>query len=821
MFLVCVTGTAQRMKQFLRKADTSFAEKSYFAAYRYYDAALAYDSTLTRAWYYKAESARQINALDSAITAYQRTIRLDDQSPRTYPDAYVWMGISQQQTGRLEEARAQLEAYLQLDTGQTPALTRLAEKCIRDLDFELGPPVGEATNLGDTINSPYSDFGPRLINDQLYFSSLRFDPPEPLSTRENPRKYSQIMVTDRKSPARIAQDSFNQEGVNSAYLAVSADNLRLYYGQCEYIGNSNDLRCDLMVRTRTTADQPWGPARKLSINQVGYNTTQPALGLDSTGREVLYFVSDRPGSKGGLDIWYGPISDDGDVPSAVPLNSLNTAFDEAAPFYHEPSRRLFFASKGYPSLGDYDLYYSIRTPANTWSAPIQLPKPYNSRYADVHYVRDQESTRAVYSSTRLVEGAQLLDERTGACCHDLYETPIPPLDLIVQTKDALDSTNLDSVLVKLYEIPGNGDTLKIDERMGYISNLYTFRVDRYKDYLITGSRTYYTEAEEPIALINVPDTIEVVEEDLYLKTRTINLTVLTFDASTSQPLDSCRVQWFAGDANNQPLQLIAQEINGRNDNQTFFPGVELHEPYTFLATRNGFFPEKLEVVFDLDDVKENSFDITVILSLERIGTFNMFFDNDFPKFRYPDGQANPDTTRETIKELVVQYAKRKDTFTALGRDSSRLINEFFSQQLLANMVDLENFVAQMLPYLREGFQFTISLRGYASPLGNQAYNKKLTERRIVSILNFFREYNGGVLKPYIDGDQRGRLTINRRPNGEDQIGKSLEDFRKLIKAIDKDSLERKTSQSVFSLSASIERRVEVTDIRIDTDTSQE
>lgn len=863
--IVCASGFGQRMNQYLRKADTSFTEQAYFSAYKYYDAALAFDSTLVRAWFYRGESARQINALDSAVASYQKTVSIDSLG---YPAAYLWMGVSQQQLGQLGEARTSLNQYLALpDTLQSIPLRRLAEKTVQDLEFSMGPPVGNATNLGDSINSPYSDFGPHVYEGELYFSSLRFDPKGRAKRNDEPRKYSRVLVSDLTSPARLYSDTINAANDNTAYVSFTGDGTRMYYCKCTFIDQSNDLRCAMYTRERADKSSDWGASVKLDINEEGYTNTQPAIGRDSLGNKVLYFTSDRPGGKGGLDIWYGPIAPDGNVSEALPLTSLNTSFDDVAPFYHPLSQRLFFSSKGRPSFGDYDLYYSIHDKGK-WEAPIHMPPPYNSRFADIHYWRNEESTRSIYTSTRPVEGAQLLDENSGACCHDLYETPLPPLDLYVYSFDERDSSGLDSVLVKLYGIREDGSEDLLEEQMTTFSNLTIFRVERYKDYRLYGSRTYYSDAEEMVNLLRVPDTVKQVREDLYLRPRTVNLTIIPVDTTTlivNLPRDtvmrmdtvlvnnvptvdttfdiyviqedgtramvsrdsskiflgSAQAWWYSG-ASTDPTQIcLEHEINGPRDSAFYFTDIQLFEDYTLRATREGYFPRTVDLSFTRADVNQNTYDITIELPMEPIQSFNMFFDNDLPKYWYPSGYVSQDTTRANIKELVEEYYARKEDFQAKGLDSLSIIESFFTQEILADLEDLEEFLGTAKKYLDDGYQFTIHIRGFASPLGNPEYNKRLTNRRIVSIINYFREHNDGELLPYLDGKKKGQLQIKRSAKGEGETGAAELDILNLIQDVPINRLERgSSSETVFSLRASLDRRVEVTDIKIYRDPEQ-
>lgn len=857
--IVCVSGYGQRLKQYWEKADTSFDRGAYYSAYRYYDAVLQFDSTLVRAWFRRGESARQINALDSAIVSYRKTVSL---APLKYPAAYLWLGISQQQVGELKQARESLEQYLALpDTLVSRSYRRLAEKTIDDLNFSMGPPVGKATNLCDSINSIYSDFGPHVYNGKLYYSSLRFDPESKTKRKEEPRKYSRVLVADFQSPAQVYDDTINAADENTAYVSFTQDGTRMYYCKCSFIGQTNELQCDIYTRERADESSPWGPGLKLDINAEGATNTQPAIGLDSVGNRVLYFASDRDGGKGQMDIWYGPIEPDGNVREALPMAAINTPFDDAAPFYHEPSQRLFFSSRGHrASFGDFDLYYNIHDQGKWDDTLYHLPPPYNSRYADVHYWRDATSTRTIYSSTRIVEGAKLMDENSGACCHDLYETPIPPLELMVSTYDAKDSTQLDSVLLKLYGIRADGTEDLLEEQITastplvFFRNRAVFGVDRYESYRVQGSRTYYFEDEAMVDLLRVPDTVRQVNVDLYLAPRTINLTVIPVDVITplgnlSQDTlmvldttmvgntmrmdttyeflailpDSSRTPikqnasdillgaaqgwWYRGASMDVGQTCLEHEMNAPLDTSFYFTDIQLFEDYTLRITRNGYYPRTIDFRFTRDDVDRNTYDITIELEMEPLESYTMFFDNNLPRW-----STTQDTTTADIKELIDNYYARKEAFVQMGLDSGSIVDVFFEEEIKTEMSDLETFVDTMETFLEDGYYFTIGIQGFASPLGSPEYNRRLTNRRIVSILNYFREYDGGRLKRYID---RAQLTFKRESKGEEESGQSRMAILDRIKDVSIERLEGGSfSETIFSLRASIDRKVDITDIKI-------
>ena len=71
-----------------------------------------------------------------------------------------------------------------------------------------------------------------------------------------------------------------------------------------------------------------------TINYPGSKTINPFVTMDGT---TLYFSSDRPGGKGGMDLWKIAIDETGKPQGkASNLGSyVNTPSDEISPFFHE------------------------------------------------------------------------------------------------------------------------------------------------------------------------------------------------------------------------------------------------------------------------------------------------------------------------------------------------------------------------------------------------------------------------------------------------------------------------------------------------------
>lgn len=83
-----------------------------------------------------------------------------------------------------------------------------------------------------------------------------------------------------------------------------------------------------------------------------------------TGDElVILFGSDRPGGKGMLDIWYATRADTASAFSnATPLSTLNTADRESELYISPDGCELFFASDRPGGKGGWDLYRASASP---------------------------------------------------------------------------------------------------------------------------------------------------------------------------------------------------------------------------------------------------------------------------------------------------------------------------------------------------------------------------------------------------------------------------------------------------------------------------
>ncbi len=178
-----------------------------------------------------------------------------------------------------------------------------------------------------------------------------------------------------------------------------------------------------------------------------------------------------------------------------------------------------------------------------------------------------------------------------------------------------------------------------------------------------------------------------------------------------------------------------------------------------------------------------------LLAIKGIFPLNLYFDND-----QPNPRTIADTTSLRYLSLNRSYCLEKTAYLnkAENEVERQWMEAFFDDSLvhcrsgvLALMVFLDMRLAQ-------GQQVTLSIEGYASQLHEGDYNRHLSQRRIVSLLNELKEYSNGLLKKYIE---RGQLKIKELPFGSSMAGKIQGD-------------------SVFGRQAVLQRKIVVWDIEV-------
>jgi len=119
-------------------------------------------------------------------------------------------------------------------------------------------------------------------------------------------------------------------------------------------------------------------------------------------RDVVVFSSYGNSGNNGKDIFKVVKLPNGEwsKPSLLAGN-INSKFDEDYPFLHPNGRVLYFCSKGFNSMGGYDVFKSTKDPkTGEWGYPENMDFPINTPDDDILYISDIDNELAYFASSR-------------------------------------------------------------------------------------------------------------------------------------------------------------------------------------------------------------------------------------------------------------------------------------------------------------------------------------------------------------------------------------------------------------------------------------
>lgn len=430
LFFFCLSMQAQTLRALEKAGDEAVGQKDYYTALVHFSDALSMDPANTRLCYKYAEVARNFNAYQIAAEYYEKVMKAPDGGQ--YHLAIFWLAMMKKSLGWYQEAETYFSRFL-TSKPFGPDESYLTDRAKKELawcrqllkDGASPDPYIRVEQLGKQINSEYSDFAAAELGDTLFYTSYRFDNKE--DDHQPKRKIAKVMISVKGSRGRALSRGLNEETRSTAHTAFSEDGRRMYFTLCDYVSDA-ELRCRIYYRELDRFGK-WSRkaiALPTFINQDGYTATHPATGFDAfASQEILFFVSDRPGGKGGLDIWYAAVEENG-FSKPKPIEALNTPEHDVTPFFDNASQTLYFSSEGHAGWGELDVL-SSRLDSSRWLAPVLLPAPINSGYDDLYFTLGTDTTHAWLASNR--PGSFYLDPANKACCNDLYRLtflPKPP-----------------------------------------------------------------------------------------------------------------------------------------------------------------------------------------------------------------------------------------------------------------------------------------------------------------------------------------------------------------------------------------------------------
>lgn len=379
------------------------------------------------------------------------------------------------------------------------------------------------------LNTPFSDFGGFVYNDEVYFASS-----SPTTTNKKKQKLykwnnqpflniyransyvSRLEDTEKDSVFELEQKKILPAPVNTQYhesnAIITKDGKTMYFTRV----NSSDGKRTRKDRKNTInlklfkakfKDGKWSDVTELPFNSDEYSVGHPALSPDE---KTLYFTSDMPGTLGSTDIF--KVSVKGDTyGKPVNLGSVvNTSNKEMFPFIGADNT-LYFSSNGHLGLGLLDIFQTKLNEDGTYSEITNLGYPFNSERDDFSFYMDEKGSKGFFSSNR----------KNGKGDDDIYSFIIYKEEkkkvcsqiIAGVVKDSRTQEPVPLATVKLVDSRGEviREALSDDKGEYRIENIPCFN----KKYIVNGTKLDYKPDSKMV--VSTKENGKEIQVDLTLK----------------------------------------------------------------------------------------------------------------------------------------------------------------------------------------------------------------------------------------------------------------------------------------------------------------
>lgn len=457
----------------------------------------------------------------NAITFFKKVV-----NNGSYPGDAYYYALSLMSLKDYKTAMANLEELMNNTANDSvkSAIQKKISSCYFALDTNNNTKHQIIVKKMDTVvfNTGTASFAPMYWGSptKLLFTSARkggvlIDP-----EKQDSRYLCDLYYTELKDTGWMKAVNFGRPvntGLHEASSVVSSDDIMFFTRW------SDANRNESFIYMAKMKDGFFYEAYKLSetVNRPGYKAMQPYISFDGT---KLFFSSNKPGGKGGFDLYMCNIDENGLTGEAMNLEALNTTGDEVTPFFHSISNTLFFASNGHSGLGGLDIFKSpLNVDDSVYAFPKNLGQPINSSKDDAYFILDRLQTKGYFSSDR--------EDCPGGNCYDIYEFENEPIvfDISGYVTDDETGNPIASALVTIKDVHNDAEPLfLITDDKGYYSsplkeNMDYFLKAQKKSYQASSSSattkglTESAHLERDFVLTKIPEqdiVIEGIEYDL-------------------------------------------------------------------------------------------------------------------------------------------------------------------------------------------------------------------------------------------------------------------------------------------------------------------
>lgn len=304
---------------------------------------------------------------------------------------------------KFDDALAMINKYLtkkNLTEDKKKNAAQLISYCNNGKALVAAPVDAEIENAGAVINTANSEYVPVISSDEKVMI-FTYRGEESTGGKQNVYNqpdelgiyYEDVFITHKSGEDWVPPASIGTNintNLHDAAIAISNDGQKLFI----FRDNGTDGG-DIYISV--LKGDTWSEPEKLK-GDVNTSAWEGSASL-SADEKTLYFSSEWPGGVGGKDLYKASLMSDGSWGNVKNLGpTINTVYDDDAPFIHPDGVTLLYSSKGLNSMGGYDIFKTELNADSTWSTPVNMGYPINTPDEDIYFVLAANGTRGYYAS---------------------------------------------------------------------------------------------------------------------------------------------------------------------------------------------------------------------------------------------------------------------------------------------------------------------------------------------------------------------------------------------------------------------------------------
>jgi outer membrane protein OmpA-like peptidoglycan-associated protein len=698
-------------------------------------------------------------------------------------DLDLYLGKSNHLKNKFDEAIPYYKAYSETmkDSSRiVDLMNKYIEQCQYGKELVADSSQLIIENLGPSINSPFPDYVPVISADEtvLIFTSRR---PNTTGGKQDPADglyYEDLYISYKQNgswtiPVNMG-DNVNSK-LHDACIGLSPDGQKLFiYRARPGKRNSGDIFVSNLEGDK------WSSPIAMS-NPINSDSWEPSATI-TADEKTIYFSSDRPGGLGGTDIYCSKLQENGEWGEAVNLGpSINTPLDDDAPYIHPDGKTLYFSSKGHKTMGGFDIFSTVfDSEKNQWSEPKNAGYPINTADDDIYFVWSTDGSKGYFSSWRddtygdkdlyvihgPKKGSPNLAILKGKVINGDDKQPVGATITLIDnnTHKTVNVSNSNSLTARYIVVLPHGKNYSVNvDAEGFMP---------YSDNVNVEKHDPFFESNKDVVLQPAKVGNHVVLENIFFDSTTANITVEStpevnriLKFLTENPDLKVEIGGFKDDVGNDKInEMLTKERAANVVKLLLEKGVDKSR-----ITSKGY-GEQMPIASNSTAEGRKANERTELKitggksgpSIHETESTSMIAENRTVK------QAETKVT-ETKHEPVKNEAHTSLTTTSgpmnfeMGYILKAKVHFTYnaSEAMTEYSTERVNYVIELM---KQNPNLKIRIRAHADHLGNKTYNKRLSERRAETVLNYMVKH--GIDKNRLEtktfGDQQEIVTSDTK-----------------------------------------------------------